>query len=73
MDTVDSYYNDNDSVATIPEGKIAGVCAWLAQKFDFDVTIIRLIFVFSTIFGFGSPLLIYIILALVKPDANEIG
>lgn len=49
------------------EGKILGVCAWLADKFDIDVTILRLIFVVATIFGVGSPILIYLILYLVMP------
>ncbi|MCB0514753.1 MAG: PspC domain-containing protein [Chitinophagales bacterium] len=48
------------------EKKILGVCAWLSDKFDIDVTIIRLIFVIAAVFGLGSPILIYFILALVK-------
>jgi phage shock protein C len=49
------------------EKKILGVCAWLAHKFDLDVTGLRLVFVIATFVGFGSPILLYIILALVKP------
>ncbi len=49
------------------EGKLLGVCAWLSDKFDSDVTMVRLIFVIATIVGVGSPILIYLILALVKP------
>lgn len=51
----------------VPEKKLAGVCAWLSYKFDVDVSLIRLVFVLSLIFGFGSPILFYIILAFVKP------
>ena len=50
------------------EKKLAGVCAWLANKFELDVTIIRLVFVIATIIGIGSPILIYLVLWLVKPN-----
>jgi phage shock protein C len=50
-----------------PDKKFLGVCAWLSYKFEIDVTMLRLIFVAATILGMGSPILIYLILALVKP------
>jgi phage shock protein C len=50
------------------EKKIAGVCAWLADRFDIDVSGLRLIFVVATIIGVGSPILIYLILWLIKPS-----
>lgn len=49
------------------DSKILGVCAWLSTKFEMDVTTLRIIFVVATILGVGSPILIYLILALVKP------
>lgn len=49
------------------EKKFLGVCAWLAEKFNLDVSGIRLIFIVATIFGLGSPILIYFILYLVMP------
>lgn len=52
---------------TYPDKKFLGVCAWLSYKFDIDVTLLRIIFVAAFILGLGSPLLIYLILALVKP------
>jgi phage shock protein PspC (stress-responsive transcriptional regulator) len=50
-----------------PDKKILGVCAWLSQKFEIDVTMLRIIFVAAAVLGLGSPVLIYLILALVKP------
>jgi phage shock protein PspC (stress-responsive transcriptional regulator) len=47
---------------------IAGVCSGLADYFNIDVTIVRLIFAFGSIFtcvGFG---LTYLILWLVVPE-----
>ncbi|WP_417591526.1 PspC domain-containing protein [Owenweeksia hongkongensis] len=50
------------------EKKILGVCAWLSDRFDIEVSMLRIIFVIATVVGIGSPILIYLILALVKPD-----
>lgn len=52
---------------TYPDKKLLGVCAWLSYKFEIDVTLLRIIFVAAFILGLGSPLLVYLILALVKP------
>jgi phage shock protein C len=46
--------------------KIAGVCAGLAEYFNIDVAIVRVIFVLALIFH-GSGLLIYIIFWIVLP------
>lgn len=48
--------------------KLCGVCGGLAEYFDIDPTIIRLIFIFLTLFG-GGGLLIYLICALVIPKS----
>ena len=51
------------------EKKILGVCSWLSEKFDLDVSGIRLLFIIAAIFGLGSPILIYLILYLLKPKS----
>lgn len=48
--------------------KIFGVCGGLGEYFDIDPTLVRALFLISVIM-FGSGLLIYIILAIVMPDA----
>lgn len=45
--------------------KILGVCAGLADWSGIDTTLIRILFVLATLVGFGSPILIYIVLALI--------
>ena len=45
--------------------KILGVCAGLANWSGMDAMIIRLIFSVVTVVGFGSPVLIYILLAMI--------
>jgi phage shock protein PspC (stress-responsive transcriptional regulator) len=49
------------------EKKILGVCSWVSEKFDLDVSVIRMLFVITAILSLGSPILIYLILFLVKP------
>lgn len=54
------YRNQNESI-------FAGVCGGLADYFDIDVTLVRIIFVILTIGG-GSGVLLYLILWLVIPN-----
>lgn len=58
----------------LPEqGKILGVCAGLAEYFDMDVALIRIVFVILALATGGSAILLYIILAIVMPtrDVNQ--
>ena len=48
-----------------PNGKFLGVCSGLANHFGIDPTIVRLIFVLGTLIGFGSFILIYLVIALL--------
>lgn len=47
---------------------IAGVCGGIAEYLGWDPTIVRIIFVVTTFIGWGSPVLLYFILALIMPD-----
>lgn len=51
---------------------IAGVAGGLAEYFEVDATIIRLIFVLLTVFG-GSGVIIYIVLWLIIPHDKYHG
>jgi phage shock protein C len=46
--------------------KIAGVCAGVARYFDLDPTLVRAIWLLSTLFA-GTGLLVYIVLWIVMP------
>ncbi|RPA65485.1 PspC domain-containing protein [Aerococcus agrisoli] len=48
---------------------VDGVCAGIAEYFDIDPTIIRVLFVVISISG-GAGILAYIILALIMPRAS---
>lgn len=49
------------------EGKIFGVAAGLAEYFELDVTLLRLILVILVIAGAGFVIPIYLVLALLLP------
>ena len=49
--------------------KLAGVCGGIAEFFDVDVTVIRILWVLATFLG-GSGLLVYIICALLMPEGD---
>ena len=53
-----------------PAGKIMGVCAGIADYFGWDVTLVRLGFVAAAIFGFGSPVLIYLLIGIIANAAR---
>lgn len=52
-----------------PENRmICGVCAGVAKYFDIDVTIVRLVWAAFTLLG-GCGILLYVVCALLMPDA----
>lgn len=50
--------------------KFAGVCGGLAEYFDIDPLLVRVVVLFFIIFG-GGGLLFYIVLALLAPKGPE--
>ena len=58
-------YRSNDRV-------LGGVCAGLAEYFDFDPTLVRVAYVLLTLCTAFSGLLAYIILWIVMPDKRNV-
>jgi len=50
--------------------RIAGVCAAFANYFEFDVTIVRLVWFLTFIFG-GTGLIAYLIAWIVIPEQDQ--
>lgn len=50
--------------------KILGVCGGLGDYFSIDPTLIRVLFLIALL-GFGSGLLLYLILAVIMPEENS--
>lgn len=50
------------------QGKmIAGVCAGLAEQFGISVTVLRLVLILLTLFGFGGGFIVYCTLWVIMP------
>lgn len=60
---VKKLYRSNDQV-------ISGVCGGIAEYFDIDPTIVRILWVIATMAG-GSGVLGYIICAFIIPEKEE--
>jgi len=63
MNTPKRLYRSDNSV-------IAGVCGGIAEYFDLDPTLIRLLTVFLVLAGLGVPVLAYIIAIVVIPTRS---
>jgi phage shock protein C len=48
-----------------------GVCGGLAEYFEVDPTIIRLLWVLGTLASFGFGIVLYIIAAIIIPKKNR--
>ena len=52
--------------------KLAGVCQGVAEYFDIDPTIVRIVwFVFSWFYGIG--IMLYILMAILLPEKSEVA
>lgn len=46
-------------------GKIMGVCAGIAKYFGIDTTLVRVAFGLAAILGFGSAIIVYLLIGLI--------
>ncbi|MBQ8014921.1 MAG: PspC domain-containing protein [Clostridia bacterium] len=51
--------------------KLLGVLGGLAKYFNIDATVLRIIYVLLSLFVLGSPIIIYLIAALIIPEEPE--
>ena len=51
--------------------KIAGVCGGIAETYNWDVSLVRLVAVLLALFV-GGGLIAYIIAAIILPEADEV-
>ena len=54
------------------ERMIGGVCGGIADYFDLDPTLVRLVFVLLVLVGVGSPILLYLILWVIMPPDRSV-
>ena len=53
---------------SIKDRKIAGVCGGIAEYFDIDPTLVRIIWIFALFLGIFPALIAYIICWIVIPE-----
>jgi phage shock protein C len=49
---------------------LAGICGGLAEYFNVDATLIRVLFLVLAVFG-GTGLVIYVVMWLIVPDVSK--
>ena len=55
------------------KGKLCGVCAGLAEYFDADVTLIRLLWILITVVtAIGTGIVAYIACAIIMPEKSDL-
>ena len=53
---------------------LAGVCGGIAEYFDVDPTLIRVVYATLSLFSAGFPgILLYIILMILMPNYNQLN
>ncbi|SFQ19176.1 phage shock protein C (PspC) family protein [Lachnospiraceae bacterium XBB1006] len=62
--------NDKKLRKSSVDCKLSGVCGGIAEYFDMDSTIVRLLWCLFTLAG-GSGIIAYIVAAIIMPDAYE--
>lgn len=55
------------------ERVIAGVCSGLGMYLNVEPWIIRALFVVACLFGFGAPVLIYVLMWIIVPEAKTVA
>jgi phage shock protein C len=50
-------------IRQILEPKLFGVCAWIGDMLGMPSNLIRLYFIYATFLTFGSPIIVYLVLA----------
>jgi phage shock protein C len=49
---------------------LAGICGGLAEYFNIDATVMRVLFLILAVFG-GSGLVLYLVMWIVVPDVSK--
>lgn len=67
VEEVEVRVNQKKRLTRSRDKKIAGVCAGIAEYFNIDPTLVRVVFLVGTIVTNGAFLLAYIVLSVVMP------
>lgn len=65
-----AYHSNKKMYKDTSTGMMGGVCSGLSEYFKIDVSIVRIIFALLVL-GYGTGLMLYIILWIVLPDKRD--
>ena len=72
-ETKTNKMNNKKLYRSMADKKLCGVCGGIAEYFDLDPTLIRLLWVVMTLFTAAFPgVLAYIICAIIVPQQNQL-
>ena len=55
-----------NKLVSTAESRAFGVCASIAEKLGFSATSVRLFFIYASFLTFGSPVILYLVLAFLR-------
>ena len=56
---------------SLKDKKLFGVCGGIAEYFNIDATIVRIIAVLLCLFSVGTCVIVYLVIALIMPEAER--
>ena len=62
-----NFLEDKEMYKSYEGALISGVCSGLSKIFGISASFLRVLFLLASIFSFGSPILIYILLSIIMP------
>lgn len=62
--------NIQNQIVNLIEMRVFGICSWLGDKLGMKASNIRIYFVYLSFFTFGSPIIIYLILAFLRENKH---
>jgi len=62
-----NFLEDKEMYKSYEGALISGVCSGLSKRFGISASFLRVLFLLASIFSFGSPILIYILLSIIMP------
>ncbi|SFH62516.1 PspC domain-containing protein [Pisciglobus halotolerans] len=50
---------------------VSGVLGGIAEYFGIDSTLVRIVYAIAILFGYGAPVVLYIVLAILMPEPTS--
>ncbi len=57
----------------VDNSMLGGVCAGVARHYDFDVTVVRIVWLIVTVFSMGTGIILYIAAWVIMPRPDQVS